>query len=146
MAGSGIVLLVEDNDDDARLIVRAFREDALPGRVEVVQSGAEAVAYVSGAPPYDDPGRHPAPALIILDLKMPVVDGYEVLKAIRACDGLRLVPVVVLTGVGDAASVKRTFELGASVYFVKPSGGRGFARVAREIENYWQAFSENPSG
>jgi hypothetical protein len=51
----------------------------------------------------------------------------------------------VLTGVGDAASVKRTFELGASVYFVKPSVGRGFARVAREIENYWQAFSESPS-
>jgi CheY-like chemotaxis protein len=143
-AGEAVVLLVEDSDDDARLIARAFRGTSLPERVEVVRSGAEAVAYVDGAPPYDDPGRHPAPALIILDLKMAGVDGYEVLKAIRARDVLARVPVVVLTGVGDTASVKRTFDLGASVYFVKPSAGRGFARVAREIENYWQAFSEDP--
>ena len=143
--GEGVVLLVEDSDDDARLIERAFRRTSLPSRLEVARSGAAAIAYAYGVAPYDDRGRHPLPTLIILDLKMPGLDGYEVLKAIRARDVLRRVPVVVLTGVAGAASVRRTYDLGASVYFVKPSAGRGFARLAREIESYWRAFTEEGS-
>jgi CheY-like chemotaxis protein len=138
-AAERVLLLVEDDDGDAKLIARALKRTMLPGRVEVVRTGTAALAYVDAAPPYDDRGRYPSPALIILDLKMPLLDGYGVLQALRSRPEARRVPVVVLTGVREAASVQRTYDLGASVYFVKPAAGRGFAAVAREIENYWLA-------
>ena len=140
-----VILLAEDDEGDAKLVARALKKTSLPGRLEVVRTGAEAIAYVNGAPPYDDRGRHPGPALIILDLRMPGLDGYDVLKALRSRSGIRRVPIVVLTAVGEAASVRRTYDLGASVYFVKPSAGRGFAGIAREIENYWLACSGEAS-
>jgi len=141
-ANEAVVLLVEDDADDAKLITRALKKTTLPARVEVARSGGEAVAYICGAPPFDNRARFPLPVLVILDLKMPGVDGYEVLKMIRAGRALHDVPVVVLTAVRDAFSVSRTYELGASVYFVKPAAGRGFAEVVREIENYWLASQE----
>jgi CheY-like chemotaxis protein len=134
-----VVLLVEDNDDDVKLITRALRKVTLPGRVEVARTGVEATAYIDGVSPYDDRRRYPLPALIILDLKMPGIDGYEVLKVIRAREGLYDVPVVVLTAVGETSSVGRTYNLGASVYFMKPAAGRGFNQIAREIANFWRA-------
>lgn len=137
-----VVLLIEDNDDDVRLITRALGKTVLPKRVEVARSGAEAVAYITAAPPYEDRGRYPLPVLIILDLKMPGVDGYDVLRMIRARDDLCGVTVVILTDVKETGSVSRTYDLGASVYFVKPHAGRSFADVAREIENYWLAGRE----
>jgi CheY-like chemotaxis protein len=140
-----VLLLVEDDEGDAKLIVRALRGTALPARVEVVRTGTEAIAYVDAAPPYGDRRRYPSPALIILDLKMPRLDGYAVLRALRSRPEARRAPVVVLTGVREAASVQLTHDLGASVYFVKPAAGRGFAAVAREIENYWLAYSGEAS-
>ncbi|MGD8717899.1 MAG: response regulator [Candidatus Zixiibacteriota bacterium] len=143
MAKNGpLVLLVEDNEDDVMLITRALKKTSLPGRLEVIRTGAEAVAYVAGASPYDDRDHHPLPELVILDLRMPGVDGYEVLKVIRSQEDLLEVPVVILTGVGEAASVDRTFDLGATVYFVKPHAGRSFADIAGEIENFWTASRE----
>jgi CheY-like chemotaxis protein len=137
-----LVLLVEDNEDDVMLITRAIKKTALPSRLEVIRTGAEAVAYVAGASPYDDREQHPLPELVILDLRMPGVDGYEVLKVIRSREALLDIPVVILTGVGEAASVDRTFDLGATVYFVKPHAGRSFADIAGEIENFWLATKE----
>jgi CheY-like chemotaxis protein len=144
-AGDQVILLVEDDDGDAKLIVRALKKTALPGRLEVVRTGTEAIAYVDGVPPYDDRARHPSPALIILDLRMPGLDGYDVLKVLGSRSDMRRVPIMVLTAVGEAASVRRTYELGASIYFVKPSAGRGYAAIAREMENYWLACSGDAS-
>ena len=142
--------MIEDDDGDAKLIARALKKTSLPGRLALARTGAEAIAYVDGVPPYDDRDRHPAPALVILDLKMPGLDGYDVLRALRSRPGSRGVPVVVLTGVGEPASVRRTYELGASVYFVKPPAGRGYGAIVREVENYWLAcageVSPSPEG
>ncbi len=138
------ILLIEDNDDDVKLITRAFKKTKLPSRLEVARDGVQALAYLFGEPPYDDRGRYPAPALVILDLRMPGVDGYDVLARMKEREELRDVPTVVLSAVREAASVGRTYELGAAVYFVKPSGVGAFDRVAREIENYWLAHVAGP--
>lgn len=135
-----LLLLVEDRADDVTLMMRAFRRTALPARVEVVRNGAEALAYLTGAPPYDDRGRHPFPTLVILDLKMPGVDGYEVLERMKGDPAIPAVPVVVLTAAAEGGSVSRTYALGADFYFVKPITPKGYMKVAQEIEKLWLAL------
>ncbi len=131
------VLLVEDRDDDVKLLLRAFKKTRLPARVEVARNGGQAFAYLTGTAPYDDRERYPLPVLITLDLKMPRVDGYELLEKLKRDAALKNIPIVILTSVGEAASVSRTYALGADFYFVKPATAGGFAAVAREIEKYW---------
>jgi len=135
------VLLVEDSPDDVKLIVRAFGKTRLPKRVEVVRDGADALAYLFGKAPYDDRYAYPLPALIILDLKMPRVDGFEVLNAVKSTPCLRRIPIVVLTSSSEAADVDKCYDLGANSYLVKPVSFADFTRVVAEIETYWLALN-----
>lgn len=131
------ILLVEDSPDDVKLIIRAFSKTRLPKRVEVVRDGAEALAYLFGKEPYADRGAYPLPVLIILDLKMPRVDGFDVLATIKQAPHLRRIPIVVLTSSSETADVDRCYDLGANSYLVKPGSWEGFTRVVAEIESYW---------
>jgi CheY-like chemotaxis protein len=141
MSATQTVLLVEDNDDDVKLIQRAFKKTHLPQRVEVARDGGEALNYLTGAPPYDDRDHFPLPALVILDLKMPRVDGFDVLAAVKGTFGLRRIPVIVLTSSSELSDIHRSYDLGANSYLVKPVAFGRFAEVVSEIESYWLGFN-----
>ena len=140
----GVFLLVEDQDDDVQLMVRAVRKSRRAFRLEVVRDGAQALAYVRGDPPYGDRVAYPLPDLIILDLTMPGVDGYEVLRGLRSRPETQRTPVVIFSATGNQSAIGRTFRMGATTYFVKPVGSRAFQNTFREIEMFWRALAPQP--
>ena len=138
------VLLVDDNADDVVLMTRAFRATAITAPLKVVHDGAAAIAYLSGTGEYADRAAHPLPALMLLDLKMPRVSGFDVLKWLRQQPALKRLPVVVLTSSSQETDVNRAYDLGANSYVVKPSGVQQIAQVAREIDAYWLKWNQRP--
>jgi CheY-like chemotaxis protein len=144
--GDAVILVVEDNDDDVALIRRAFRETQLPKRVEVARDGGEALDYLLGRPPYDDRKRYPLPRLVILDLKMPRVDGFEVLETAKRASRTKRIPVVILTSSSEQKDIERSYELGANSYLVKPVAFDRFRGVVARIEEYWLELNTSPQG
>jgi CheY-like chemotaxis protein len=140
-----LVLLVEDDPYDAKLIVRAVEKARFLNPIETVADGEAAVAYLSGQPPYDDRARYPLPVLILLDLKLPKLDGFEVLRWIRGLPLLRRIPVVVLTSSSLSADVGRAYDLGANSYLVKPVGTNELIDLLKTIELYWLVTNAKPS-
>jgi CheY-like chemotaxis protein len=120
MTQDKIILLVEDNADDVSLIERAFRKAQIENRVEVVNDGDQAVAYLSGEGLYADRVAYPLPSLVLLDLKMPRRNGFEVLSWIRSRPELKGLQVVILTGSLEKKDVTRASELGADSFLIKP--------------------------
>jgi CheY-like chemotaxis protein len=145
LANAATVLVVEDNDDDVTLIRRAFERTGAAKRVEVARDGAAALKYLAGKYPYDDRERYPLPGLILLDLKMPRMDGFGVLEIVKRDPRTRPIPVVVLTSSSDAADIKRSYELGANSYLVKPVAFGRLEAVVAEIGNYWLALNTSPA-
>jgi len=133
------ILLVEDNPMDVDLALRAFKKRRLANPIEVSRDGEEALAWI----PRWEAGE-PPPAVILLDLKLPRVDGLEVLRQIKAHPRLRGVPIVVLTTSADSQDVKRAYELGANSYIVKPVDFDKFVEVASQIEVYWTVLNSRP--
>ena len=121
MLDTEVILLVEDQEDDVMLVQRAFRKAHLRNPLRVVRNGEEAVAYLRGEAPYTNREEYPAPTVVLLDLKMPRKDGFEVLEWIRRQPDLAALRVVVLTGSDQIKDVSRAYELGANCYLVKPS-------------------------
>lgn len=134
------VLLVEDNPMDVDLALRAFRRRRLVNPIEVARDGDEALAWL----PRWEAGE-PTPAVILLDLKLPRVDGLEVLRRFKAHPLVRGVPVVVLTTSAESEDVKRAYELGVNSYIVKPVDFDKFVEVASQIEVYWTVLNARPS-
>lgn len=133
------ILLVEDNPMDVDLALRAFKRRRLMNPIEVARDGEEALAWI----PRWTAGENP-PAVILLDLKLPRVDGLEVLRQIKQHESLRGIPVVVLTTSADNQDVKRAYELGANSYIVKPVDFEKFVEVASQIEVYWTVLNSRP--
>ena len=131
------LLVIEDAREHA-ILVRVAARRALPGLdVRVAGDGREGIAYLAGTPPFQDRRSHPMPSLIILDLIMPQVDGYQVLEWIRDKRGPDKVPVVVLTSSSDPDAESRSMTLGAVAFYRKPPDLDGLGRVVREIvESY----------
>jgi CheY-like chemotaxis protein len=134
------IFLVEDNPMDVDLALRAFKKRRLLNRIEVARDGEEALAWI----PRWEAGES-LPAVILLDLKLPRVDGLEVLRQIKANIKLRGVPIVVLTTSADNQDVKKAYELGANSYIVKPVDFDKFVEVASQIEVYWTVLNSRPS-
>jgi CheY-like chemotaxis protein len=139
------ILLVEDNPNDLELTLIALEKSQLANEVIVVRDGAEALDYLFQRGQY---AARPAgnPAVVLLDLKLPKVDGLEVLKTIREEAGLRSVPVVMLTSSKEEQDLLRSYELGVNAYVVKPVD---FARVRRAIADlgmFWAVLNEPPPG
>ncbi len=136
------VLLVEDSASDEKLALRAFERCAVEHSVVVVRDGQEALDYLFGAGLHASRDTSSLPGVILLDLKLPRVDGLEVLRRIRADDRTRLVPVVVLTASREDEDLERCYALGANAYVRKPLDFTAFVEAARTIAQFWLALNE----
>ena len=118
---SASVLLVEDDPNDVILMERAFRKAGMLSDFQIARDGEQAVAYLSGKGEFSDRTRTPLPTLVLLDLKLPKLSGFEVLRWMRAQTGLRRLPVLVLTSSKEKHDITRAYELGANAYLLKPA-------------------------
>lgn len=132
------ILLVEDDENDILLIRRAFQKANVINPLVVVRDGEEAVAYLA-----DLDGR-PVPEVILLDLKLPRRDGFEVLEWLRAQPGLRRLPVVILTSSSQMPDIQRAYDLGANSYLVKPVSFDGLLEMVRTLGFYWLILNQKP--
>jgi two-component system, response regulator len=132
------ILLVEDNDEDLELTLRALRHNRLTNRIHVVRDGAEAMAF------FKSHGSQ-LPKVVLLDLKLPKVSGLEVLQAIRADERTRALPVVVLTSSREEPDVKRCYDLGVNSYIVKPVDFDAFVKAVAEVGLYWLLLNQPPA-
>ena len=132
------ILLVEDNADDEALTLRALKEHGIANAIEVARDGAQAVDYLFG----DD--GHPAPELILLDLKLPRMDGLAVLARIRSTERTRLVPVVILTASALERDIADGYANGANSYVQKPVDFDEFSAAVRQLGLYWLVLNELP--
>ena len=138
------ILLVEDNRMDVELILDAFREARLGNQIRVVRNGQEALDYLFGQGEYADRQAYPLPDLILLDLKMPGIDGHEVLRRVKETPGLKRLPVVVLTSSREEGDRALSYDNGANSYLVKPVSFEGFLEVVRQVADYWLILNVGP--
>lgn len=138
------ILLVEDDPNDVELTLRAFRARNLANQVFVARDGAEALDFFFSdeAHPLRDIGV--TPRVILLDLKLPKVDGLEVLRRLRADERTKSLPVVVLTSSNEEPDITAAYRLGANSYIVKPVDFEAFARAVSEVGLYWVLLNEQP--
>lgn len=134
------ILLVEDNPDDEALTIRALRRSNILNDVIVAHDGAEALEQLLG----EDAAAAPAPAVVLLDLKLPKVDGVEVLRRLRADERTRLIPVVVLTSSSEQEDVIRSYRHGANAYVRKPVQFSDFAAAVNTLGMFWLLLNEPP--
>jgi two-component system, response regulator len=138
------ILLVEDNPDDAELTLRTLRKNKVANHVLVLADGQAAIDYLIGdGSDVEGPGAE-LPRVIMLDLKLPKVDGIEVLRRIRGDDRTKLIPVVVLTSSNQESDLVRTYELGVNSYIVKPVDFSQFAATVRDVGLYWLLLNHPP--
>lgn len=138
-----IILLVEDNADDELLTVRAFKKSNIANEVVVVRDGVEALDWLHGTGEHAGRDTTIDPQLILLDLKLPRLDGLEVLRRIRADERTALLPVVVMTSSQEEEDVIRSYELGANSYLRKPVDFERFVEAAKSVGMYWLVLNTN---
>ncbi|HZR16645.1 MAG TPA: response regulator [Verrucomicrobiae bacterium] len=128
------ILLVEDNQDDSLLILRAFQRAGVKRRVQAVTTGMDAIAYLNGGPPFCDRAKHPLPSLVLLDIKLPGTDGFDVLRWIRRQWEFSHLCVVMLTSSDLIRDVNEAYHLGANSFLVKPLDFQNAAELARSLD------------
>jgi two-component system response regulator len=131
------VLYAEDYEDDVFFMTRALKKLAPAVRLSTVKNGSEAIAYLAGEPPFQDRGPDAIPGLVLLDISMPITNGFEVLEWIRAQENLRALPVFMLTSSNNEADRERADALGAEGYLVKPGRPDELADLLQPFEKYW---------
>jgi CheY-like chemotaxis protein len=144
MSDPALILLVEDNRMDVELTLDAFREARLANAVHVVTSGQEALDYLFGLGKFADRQTYPLPGLVLLDLKMPGIDGFEVLQQLKTAPSLKRLPVIILTSSKEEGDLTLGYDLGANSYLVKPVSFEGFLDVVKQIGNYWLTLNAEP--
>jgi CheY-like chemotaxis protein len=137
------ILIAEDDENDICLIKRAFHQAQFENPLRVVRDGEQAVAYLRGEGPFMDRGANPAPALVLLDLKMPRKDGFEVLTWIREQPEFNRLPVVVLTSSQETTDINHAYALGASSYLVKPANFARLADMINRLKEYCSFTNQN---
>jgi len=139
---SKTILLVEDNPSDEKLTLLAFKSCGVTNEVVVVRDGAAALDYLFAQGEYAAPAGGPLPTVVLLDLKLPKIDGLEVLRRIRADERTRLVPVIILTSSREDEDVMRGYSLGANAYVRKPVEFTEFVQAAKTLGLFWLLLNE----
>lgn len=136
------VLLAEDNPDDILITQRAWKKGHIKNKLYVVKDGEEALDFLYRKGKYLDA---PRPSIMLLDLKMPKIDGFEVIQMIKGDDSLKRMPIIVLTTSNRHEDVKRAYEMGSNAYIVKPVSFDNFIKAVAEIKRFWLILCEIPT-
>jgi len=144
MPDQAVILLAEDREDDIVLIRKAFKKAFINNPLQVVRDGEEAIAYLSGEGKYSNRCEYPLPDLMLLDLKMPRMNGFEVLEWIRRQPGLSSLRVVVLTASDQMRDVNSAYKLGANSFMVKPLDFEDVVHMGKFLTTYWLHLSKAP--
>ncbi|HWZ95544.1 MAG TPA: response regulator [Opitutaceae bacterium] len=138
------LLLVEDNPQDLELALRALRKANLSNRIHVARDGAEALEFIFCEGPHAARRITDSPKVILLDLKLPKIDGLEVLKRIKGDSRTKMIPIVVLTSSKEQSDVVESYQLGVNSYIVKPVNFEQFAEAVRDLGLYWLLHNQPP--
>jgi len=136
------VLLAEDNEDDSLLTEIAFKKARLANPLQVVKDGVEVIAYLKGEGRFSDRVRYPFPMLLLLDLRMPKVNGFEVLSWLQAHPEIAHLPVAVMTSSVDEPDIDRAYKLGADSYLIKPPNAETLLALVQRLKAYWLILRE----
>ena len=139
------ILIADDSDEDAFILERAFRKTGCDAPLRFVKDGQEAMDYLAGEGKFSDRNTHPLPRLMILDLKMPKVDGFDVLDWMQKQPTLKLLPVAVFSSSNEDRDVDRAYALGANSYVVKPGSFGGTLALVETLKAYWLELNRPPS-
>ncbi|AFM11793.1 response regulator [Turneriella parva] len=136
------ILLVEDNADDLEMALFAFREANIANRIQVARDGQEALDFIFGDSATGGARNGHYPKVILLDLKLPKVDGFEVLRRLKATEATKTIPVVILTSSKEHRDMIESYNLGVNSYIVKPVNFENFANVIKELGFYWLVLNQ----
>jgi len=139
------VLIAEDDPSDVFLLQRAFNAAGVPASLHFVRDGQEAIDYLGGEANYADRTAYPLPDLMLLDLKMPRLNGFDVLQWLRQQPGLKRLLVTILTSSDQARDIDRAYDLGANSYLLKPHGSGELAELVQRVERYWLDLNQRPA-
>jgi CheY-like chemotaxis protein len=138
------ILIVEDTPEDLELTLRALRKSKLANNIHVARDGAEAIEFIFGEGAHAGRQITNGPKVILLDLKLPKIDGIEVLRRVKSDSRTKTIPVVVLTSSKEQKDVVESYQLGVNSYIVKPVGFEGFAAAVGELGLYWLLLNQAP--
>ena len=140
------ILLVEDNDTYADLVIRGMRDQQVANKIHHVTDGEQALDYLFGRGAYTDPLLNPRPNLVLLDLRLPRVDGLVVLKTIKTTPALLRIPVVILTSSDAESDIVKSYDYHANSYVVKPLDYKLFTKLMKDLGSYWLGWNAKPPG
>jgi two-component system response regulator len=140
------ILLVEDNEAHAELVIRGMRDQLVANKIHHVLDGEQALDYLFLRAAFADPKKNPRPNLILLDLRLPRVDGLEVLKIIKSTPDLLRIPVVILTSSDAETDIAKSYDYHANSYVVKPLDFKTFTNLMKDLGFYWLGWNEKPIG
>lgn len=138
------ILLIEDNPNDVELTMRALKRNHIVNNIQVIMDGAEALEYFFASGKYSGRDTNLRPKLVILDLKLPKVDGLEILRKIKSDETTKTIPVVVLTTSKEESDIVSSYKLGANSFIVKPVDFEKFITTVKELGMYWLLLNEPP--
>ncbi|MGG6270327.1 response regulator [Leptolyngbya sp. AN03gr2] len=144
MANQKVILLVEDNPDDEALTIRALKRNHIGNEIVIAHDGVEALDYLFGTGMYADRDVSIKPSVVLLDLKLPRIDGLEVLRRLRENESTRLLPVVILTTSSEEQDLLDSYSLGCNSYIRKPVDFLQFSEAIRQLGMYWLLMNETP--
>jgi CheY-like chemotaxis protein len=139
-----VILVAEDDEDYVILIKQVFMKAHIPNPIHVVWNGEEAISYLKGTGKYSNRDEYPLPDIFLLDLKMPRINGFEVLKWVRAQPSLSALRILVLTSSDEIRDVNEAYQLGANSFLVKPMDFEDFTNLSRLIADFWFKASRTP--
>jgi CheY-like chemotaxis protein len=140
------ILLVEDNEAHAELVIRSMRDQQVANRIHHVLDGEKALDYLFGRGVYAGPLEHPRPNLVLLDLRLPRIDGLEVLRIIKTTPDLLRIPVVILTSSDAETDIAKSYDYHANSYVVKPLDFKNFTKLMKDLGYYWLGWNQHPDG
>ncbi len=138
------ILLVEDNPDDAELAISSLKKNNLANKVHLVEDGEEALAFLFAKGEYSERNIEEKPKLILLDLKLPKIDGMEVLQMIKSDEKMKTIPVVILTSSREESDIIKSYKIGVNSYIVKPVDFEKFTKSVSDLGLYWLVLNQPP--